>query len=119
MSNALLIALDIFLAIGGQFLIKLGMNSVGSFTGVPLVNFFSKVIVSPFIIGGFALYFISSFVWFLVLSRVDLSIAYPSLSLGYLLVIILSFLFLKEPITPFKIFGSLLICLGVFFIFKR
>ena len=119
MSNFLLILLDIFLAISGQFLIKLGMNSIGSSTNVPLVNFFSKVIVSPFIIGGFVLYFISSFVWFLVLSRVDLSIAYPSLSLGYLLIIVLSFLFLKEPITLFKVIGSLLICFGVFIIYRK
>lgn len=117
--NFSLIALDIILAVSGQFLIKIGMKAIGSFAGTPLVNFFSKVILSPYIIGGFALYFISSFVWFAVLSRVDLSVAYPCLSLGYILVILLSYFILQEPITIAKIFGSLLICLGVFFIFKK
>lgn len=117
--NISLIVFDILLAVSGQFLIKQGMNAIGSFSGVSLINFFSRVIISPYIIAGFVLYFISSFVWFAVLSRVDLSVAYPCLSLGYILVIILGYFFLKEPITVFKVIGSLLICLGVFFIFKK
>lgn len=118
MPNFLLILINIFLAIGGQTLIKQGMVKIGSFSEMPLIDFFRKSVFSPPIILGLLLYTISAFVWFMVLSKVELSVAYPTLSLGYILVILTGYFFLHEPLTVAKILGVTLICAGTYLIFR-
>ena len=51
--------------------------------------------------------------WIKVLSKVELSYAYPMVSLGYVLVMIFSYFLFKENITPLRIAGVLFIILGV------
>lgn len=119
MPNFLLILINIFLAIGGQTLIKQGVDKIGSFSEMPLFDFFRKSILSPLVILGLFLYIISAFVWFMVLSKVELSIAYPTLGLGYILILLIGYFFLHEPITFAKLLGVVLICAGTFLIFKK
>lgn len=58
--------------------------------------------------------FVSSMLmWILVLRKMDLSVAYPMVSLGYVIVILLSYVFLKEPLYISKIIGTVLIVAGV------
>ncbi len=115
----LLILVNIFLAICGQLTTKIGINKIGSFSSMPIQTFIFKCLTSPLVILGFGLYFFSALIWFMVLSRINLSVAYPTLSLGYILILITSAIFLKEPIGLAKIMGSLLICAGVFLIFRK
>ena len=119
MPDIFLIIVNILLAVSGQTLIKQGMAKIGSFTDMPLVKFFQRSLLSPLVLSGLFLYVASSFIWFMVLSRVDLSVAYPSLSLGYILILAIGFFFLGETVTPIKFLGTILICLGVFLIFKK
>ena len=51
-----------------------------------------------------------------VLSKVDISFAYPFLSLAYVAVAIFAWLVFKEDLGAFKIAGIALICLGTVFI---
>jgi drug/metabolite transporter (DMT)-like permease len=62
---------------------------------------------------GFALIFGAAVLWLVVISRVNLSLAYPVLALGYVITVVASRLFLSEPLTWQKVAGSLVICLGV------
>ena len=72
-----------------------------------------KGIFTPYVILGFCLYAISAVLWVLVLNQVNLSFAYPMISLSYVLVVLLSAMILGERI-PLVTFGGLvLICLGV------
>jgi multidrug transporter EmrE-like cation transporter len=119
MTDIFLIIINILLAVSGQTFIKQGMGKIGSFTEMPLVKFFQRSLLSPLVLLGLFLYIVSSLVWFMVLSRVDLSVAYPALSLGYILVLAIGFFFLGETITLTKLAGVVLICLGVFLIFKK
>lgn len=119
MSSFILILINIILAVTGQTLIKQGMTKIGSFSEMPLMQFFQKSILSPLVVAGVFLYILSSFIWFMVLSKVDLSIAYPTLSLGYILILLIGFFVLHEPITLLKILGTILICSGVLLIFKK
>ncbi len=118
MSNFLLILANIFLAVSGQIFIKQGVNKIGSFSEMQLGQFLLKSIESPLVIMGLILYFISAAIWVMVLSKVDLSFAYPMLSLGYILILIFSALFLGESIGALKIAGVILICAGIFLIFR-
>jgi len=62
---------------------------------------------------GFILYGVSSLLWLMVLSKRDLSYAYPMIAAGYVLVVFLSWVFFKEEIPLLRIAGLVLICAGV------
>jgi multidrug transporter EmrE-like cation transporter len=68
-----------------QLLLKAGVNAVGHFDMTPanILPVGLKIATQWPIIGGLACYVLSVVVWIVGLSRVDVSIAYPMLSLGY------------------------------------
>jgi len=116
-----LIIFSVSLAVVGQLLIKTGMSEIGVVGLQNVVNakgLVTQIIFSPFVAGGLALYVLSAVVWLVVLSRVDLSFAYPFAGLGYVMVVLLSRQFLKEDVNLFRWIGVILICLGVIFISK-
>ncbi len=62
---------------------------------------------------GFLLYGLSAICWLWVLSRVQLSFAYPLLSLSFPIVVVLSVIYFAEVITPIRWIGVSLIVIGV------
>jgi len=54
--------------------------------------------LTPWVLLGLGLYVISTFTWLLVISRVRLSVAYPMISISYVMVMLLSWLILREKI---------------------
>ncbi|QGG49348.1 EamA family transporter [Heliorestis convoluta] len=115
-----IILLSIFMGAGGQVLFKLGANKLAFPEGAPLgtmaVQGFLQIVKNPLILGGFLLFGMSSLLWIVAISKVELSLAYPMVSLGYVLVLFLSWALLGETITLIRISGVLVICLGVFLI---
>lgn len=72
-----------------------------------------KAIFTPYVFLGFLFYAVSSVIWLMILSQVPLSIAYPLISLGYVVVVTLSSVVFHEKV-PFAVIGGLvLICGGV------
>lgn len=65
------------------------------------------------VIGGLTLYVMSMVFWLWVLSKVEVSQAYPFVSLGFLMIMVFSYLFLGESLGPQKIIGTLLVLTGV------
>jgi len=114
----LLILLDIALVVAGQFFMKFGINKVGSFTEMPLGEFLAKSFTSYLVLLGILLYAISAVVWIIVLSKVNLSFAYPMLSLGYIFILFVSYFLLGENITVLRILGVALIMIGIFFLYQ-
>ena len=113
-----LISLNLILVITAQFLLKAGMNSVGGFGTMPAADFFLAAVTSIKVVSGIALYGLSAISWIVLLSKAELSMVYPMISISYIFVLAISALFLGEQVTPLRIFGSLLIILGVVFIYK-
>lgn len=112
------ILLPIILGVAGQLLLKHGMLLMGR-QELEVEGFFPivwRMISSPYVICGVLIYGVSTFFWLLTLSKVDLSYAYPFLSLSYVLIFLLSWMIFKEHIPPSRIFGMLVVCIGVFFI---
>lgn len=99
----------------GQFLMKSGMNRVGAIDSVSL-GMFTRMFSNPMVILGFATYGVSSICYLAALSRLDLSVAYPMVGLGYILVMLISWLFLHEPVSPVRWLGALLIVGGVWLV---
>jgi len=113
-----LIVVNVILATAGQTVTKIGVQKIGLFTEMPLTVFVFKSFLSPFIILGLFLYLLSAVIWFMVLSEAELSIAYPTLSFGYILVLLIGYFFLGESLTIAKCLGVLLICSGIYMIFR-
>lgn len=115
MRNILLILCSVSLAVFGQFFLKKGMLDIGKIPfnfGTPiflLVRVFSNF--KLFL--GFTLFALSSIIWLVVLSRVELSFAYPMVSMGYILTILISWKFLGETISPLRWIAVIVICAGV------
>jgi multidrug transporter EmrE-like cation transporter len=69
-----------------------------------------------FIVGGLACYVVSVALWIVALSRVDVSIAYPMLSIGYVVNAFAAWYLFGEALTPLRLTGIAVIVLGVFLI---
>ncbi len=111
----LLLCGSMITAVIGQFFLKKGINiSPLSHSVLSIV----KTIFSPLVFVGFLMYGMSSIFWLFVLQKFPLSVAYPALSITYVIIVVLSAIILNEPITTFKILGLSLIIFGVYFIFK-
>ena len=105
----LLLFASISLGVVGQLLLKHGMAKRPSFRLSELLFLAGDISI----IGGFACYGISVLFYFKVLEVLDLSVAYPTVSLGYVLVILLSRLLFNEVVTPRRWAAVIIICAGV------
>jgi multidrug transporter EmrE-like cation transporter len=70
----------------------------------------------PWVLLGLGLYALGAMVWMLVLARLDVSIAYPFVALGFIVVMLLGALFFGESITLMKLCGTVLVGIGVWLI---
>ena len=78
----------------------------------------SKIITSPFIIGAVLLLGAGMLLWLKVVSKIELSKAYPiNIALTVVITSIISVLLFQESISPLKIFGIVLIVVGLLSIF--
>lgn len=117
MKDYLLLFFNVLLTVFGQILLKKGVTEVGRINSFSeLMQKLGQVIFNPYVLSGMAIYGFTTFVWLVILSRVKLSIAYPMLSLGYVLTIPFSWLFFKESIPRVRIIGAIIICIGVYLV---
>jgi drug/metabolite transporter (DMT)-like permease len=77
-----------------------------------------EIFTKPMVILGILCYVISLVFWLGALSRVELSKAYPMLSLGYVAVFVLSGVFLGESMGLLKLLGTLLVVGGLFLVMR-
>lgn len=118
MANFALLLISVTLGALGQFMFRLGMRSYGQVSAIGAFRQFISIAFTPTIFTGFVMFGLSSILWLSVISKYQLSFAYPMVSFGYVLTLILSELFLKEQINTYRIVGALLIISGVIFISK-
>ncbi|BBB60669.1 EamA family transporter [Undibacterium sp. TC4M20W] len=103
-----------------QLLLKKGTNAVGAIH-LTAENWFStglQLATQLPIIGGLTCYVISVVVWIIGLSRVDVSIAYPLLSLGYIVNAIGAWYFLGEVMSMQRMLAIGVIIIGVALLVK-
>ncbi len=114
----LLVAIAICFSVSGELLLKSGMNQIGVVTLSGLMPTLGRMLTHPRILTGFGLFGLGAMFWLAALSRVNLSWAYPMLSLGYILILLFSMLILKETVSPLRWAGVALICSGVILVFR-
>ena len=110
-----LIAAGVLLNTFAQLLLKAGANSIGRFEFAlsHALEIGLKFIANPYILGGMACYAVSLVVWLMALSRVEVSVAYPMLSVGFALNAVLAWWLLGEPVTMQRVAGIAIIIVGV------
>ena len=114
----LLILSGVVLNAAAQLLLKAGTNAVGRFEFVAqnIGPVALRLALEPHILGGIFCYLVSLVVWVMGLSRIDVSVAYPMLSLGYVLNAIAAWYLFGESLGPTRIAGMGFIIVGVFLI---
>ena len=117
-ASALLLLLGVTLNAVAQLLLKAGTNAVGrfEFSAANAVPVGVRLATEPHILGGIACYVVSVVVWILALSRVEVSIAYPMLSIGYVLNALAAWYWLGEAVTPARLVGIGIIIVGVYIV---
>lgn len=97
-----------------QLLLKQGMLSLGpiAMSADTAIQRLFQIVFNPWVFAGLATFVISMASHLYVLSKVDLSFAYPFLSLAYVAVAILAWLLFKEELGAMKIAGIAFICVG-------
>ena len=97
-------------------LLKIGMNQISSdeilsFAGAR--DFFLAILKSPKVMTGLFLYGLSAVIWLIILSRVDLSFAYPMIGISYIFMLFISKFLLNEHVSPLRWIGAVVISIGV------
>ena len=110
-----LLMIAMCLTVTGELLLKTGINRHGGLdlSLSSLLPTIWKLFTNFYILGGFAFVFSGALFWLVVLSRWDLSLAYPLLSISYIIGIALSALILKEQVTLLQVLGVFVIIAGV------
>ncbi len=113
-----LIMLSVLLSVGGQLFMKSGMNSIGKINLLQIIQptTLFKLMLNPMIITGVGLYVMASVVWLVVLSKAELSYAYPMIGISYILTSTLAWIIFKENMTVFRFLGIVMILSGVYVI---
>ena len=120
--NTLAVAIfSIVLSVMAQFSLKAGMSSVEVKAAMTQSFGWSTpmtVLTNGFVIGGFLLYGLGAIVWLGVLSKWDVSKAYPLVGLGFALTVVIGLL-AGEQVSLVRSGGVALHCAGVFLVSRR
>lgn len=109
----LLVLLGMLLNVAAQVALKFASAPpANGAAGGPLADPW-RLATNPFFLFGLVLYAVSVINWVVVLSRLDLSVAYPLMSVGYILTLIAGVWLFHEPISAVRIVGIITIMVGV------
>ena len=113
-----LVLLGVLLNAAAQLLLKAGTNSIGQFefsvaNALPVGL---RVAGQPYILAGLLCYVFSVAVWIMALSRVQVSVAYPMLSIGYVVNAVAAYFLFGEAVTLQRLLGIGVIVIGVYIV---
>jgi multidrug transporter EmrE-like cation transporter len=117
-TSFLLVLIGVLLNASAQLLLKAGVHDLGviELRWATLVSAGWRLALEPHILVGILCYVVSVAVWILALSRVEVSMAYPMLSIGYVVNAVAAWALFGESVTPFRLAGIGVIILGVFIV---
>lgn len=112
----LLILTGVLLNAAAQLLLKAGTNALGPLTpaaGESYLHLIWHIGTEWHIMGGLTAYVFSVAIWILALSKVEVSLAYPMLSIGYVVSAFAGWYFFGEAVTAMRLLGIAVIIAGV------
>lgn len=105
----------LFFTVYGQIAIKWRMNGLKVALPENTLDKFLyliKLVFDPFIFTGFASAFLASLCWMAAMSKMEITKAYPFMSIAPAMVFVIGVIFLNEAFTWGKVIGLILIVLG-------
>ena len=106
--NLGIILISVLLGVLGQIGFKYGA------VRIPDTGTLIEKAITAWPIGiGIMFYAVSTILWIYILRYVELSYAYPMLSLGYVLIFIASYFLFNEPISSLRVMGLICIIIGI------
>jgi drug/metabolite transporter (DMT)-like permease len=108
-----LLLMSVLISVAGQFFLKMGAIKLGKVDTANAVNLILNMITIPELLLGLTCYGIGAIAYILLLTRVNLSVAAPAVSVGYIFSVFLGYFVLKEPISLTRVFGLGFIVTGV------
>lgn len=104
--------ITILLISSGQVILKYFTQNQGFCVDHCSIDTVGRLITNPYLLLGIALYIAAAILWMYALSGLDLNVAYFLVSISFPLVFVLSYTFLNEEISSFRIAGICLILLA-------
>ncbi len=112
------VAVTVLLTVYGQIVIKLRVLHAGAM-GSSIEDkavFLAKMLLDPWVLSGLFGAFFAGFAWMAAMTRLPLSLAYPFTSLAFVLVVIISAIFLQEQVKLMQVAGIGLVICGLILI---
>lgn len=114
-----LLLISVLAGVGGQFFLKLGAVKLGKVEIDNALNHIFSIITTPELLIGLSCYAIGAIVYILLLTRVNLSIAAPAISLSYICSVLLGYFWFRESIAFSQIIGLAAISIGVILVISH
>jgi multidrug transporter EmrE-like cation transporter len=114
--SLLLIIASVTMGVCGQLCLKAGMDQIGTLAAsgaVAILQTALRVLATPLVFLGLTFYALGAIFWLLVLSKLDLSLAYPMLALTYILIPLAARFVLGEQVPSLRWLGIGIIFIGV------
>lgn len=108
-----LLLISVLISVAGQFFLKMGAIKLGKVHAGNILSLMLNITTIPELLLGLTCYAIGAVAYILLLTRVNLSIAAPAVSVGYIFSVLLGYFILKEPIPLIRLAGLSLIVMGV------
>ena len=116
----LLLLASVFASVGGQFFLKAGALKLGQVSEANWIGHIFKIATTPELLAGLACYGLGAITYILLLTRVNLSVAAPAVSLIYVFAVLIGFVVFREPIPLSRLVGlGFIVCGVLLVIWKR
>lgn len=116
MLSVLIILVVTATAATAHILLKIGMNEIGEINSDSIKTpgiLIKQLLSTPAVLAAIPVYAVSNIGWLIVLSKLNLSVAYPFLASLYIFIPILSMVFLSETLTLQHWTGIIVIGIGI------
>ena len=115
----ILLLISIFAGVCGQFFLKLGALKLGKVEVGNTLNHILSIVTTSELLVGLACYGIGAIVYILVLTRVNLSVAAPAISLSYIFSVLLGHFWFRESVGLNQLIGLAAISIGVILVISH
>jgi multidrug transporter EmrE-like cation transporter len=108
------ILLTVTFTVYGQIILKWQATKLdGLLERSQFIEYLARLLLNPWILSSLVAAFLAFLSWSIVMTKLPLSHAYPFTAISFVLVLVLSAIFLQERITMLKVIGSSLVILGL------
>lgn len=119
MLNFILLAIAIVFNVAAQLLLRYGMKDLVLTTADGILNYMKTLVLNPLLWGSLLCYGLGFILYAAVLSKMEVSKAYPVASAGaILLTVIFSIIFIGESFSYTKIIGAIVCIAGIFLLLR-